>query len=60
MNPENSLGNLTCLPLCKRGIEGDFLCSRNAQIPPSPPFAKGGMRRHRGNDGVFGLMDNLE
>ena len=28
------------LPLCKRGIEGD---SSTVEIPPSPPFAKGGI-----------------
>ena len=32
-------------PLCKRGVRGDFYgvsIAVTAEIPPSPPFAKGG------------------
>jgi hypothetical protein len=46
MNPDYPLENSAGLPLCKRGIEGDFSgggYSGAVKIPPRPTFAKGGM-----------------
>ncbi len=43
MNPNSPLENDAHFPLCQRGTEGNFLQQDETQIPPSPPFLKGGM-----------------
>jgi hypothetical protein len=40
---EIRLGTATHFPLCKRGTEGDLVFLKGDQIPPSPPFLKGGI-----------------
>ena len=39
--PDNPLGNLTGLPLCKRGIEGDFCVPATLKSPLAPLLQRG-------------------
>jgi len=53
--PNNPLANLTRLPLCKRGIEGDFCIRATSKSPLTPLFQRGNTPPRPNS----WLMDNL-